>query len=264
MKNRWIQFMVRQVLPPVLVLIAAAVAMQVYVSVLHVPPYRLPLPTEVVRRLIDDHSDLLAALWNTSQAALIGFAASAIIGVAVAMGLAASPLVRRAFYPYTLFFQTVPIIAIAPLLVIWFDYGLKSVAISAFIVSVFPVIANTLAGLLSTDPALVDLFHLYGAGPVDRLWKLRLPYALPDIITGLRISAGLAVIGTIVSEFLVGQIMGPAGLGVTIVSSMRYGHTDRMFAAVLLASLLGLGLFAAVNFAGHVLLRRWHASERGD
>ena len=176
--------------------------------------------------------------------------------------LSSSRWVQQAFYPYAVFFQTVPIIAIAPMLVYWFGFGLKSVAVSAFIASVFPVIANTLAGLLSTDPALEDLFTLYGAGSIARLWKLRLPSALPSILTGLRIAAGLAVIGTVVGEFLVGVLGSREGLGVKVVSGIKYGKIDKVFAAVLLASLLGLALFAAVNLASAVMLRRWHASER--
>ncbi len=135
-------------------------------------------------------------------------------------------------------------------------------ALSSFIVSVFPVIANTLAGLLSTDPALEDLFRLYEAGRWARLWKLKLPSALPSIFTGLRIAAGLAVIGTVVGEFLVG-LFGPGeGLGVRIISAKKTGHTDIVFAAVLIASLLGLAMFAAINLAAKLLLRRWHASEQ--
>jgi NitT/TauT family transport system permease protein len=170
--------------------------------------------------------------------------------------------VRRAVYPYTLFFQTVPIIAIAPLLVLWFGAGLSSVAVSAFIVSVFPVIANTLSGLLSTDPALVDLFRLYGARRGATLWKLRFPSALPSLFDGLRVAAGLAVIGTVVSEFLVGNLVDGEGLGVKIVAAKNVGRTDRLFAAVLLASLLGLAMFSGVNLASRLALRRWHASER--
>jgi NitT/TauT family transport system permease protein len=205
---------------------------------------------------------LLNSLWNTAQAALIGFAASAVFGILIAIALSSSTLIRRAFYPYTLFFQTVPIVAIAPMLVIWIDAGLTAVAISAFIVSVFPVIANTLGGLLSTDPALLDLFQLYGASRWDKLWKLRLPAATPDIIIGLRVAAGLSVIGTIVAEFLVGTLGSGEGLGVRIVSAKHYGSTDGVFAAVLIASLLGLFMFAAINLAGRLLLRHWHASEQ--
>ena len=254
----------RQVLPPILVFVLAAVALQVYIRAAHVPKYKMASPTDVLATLADadERSDLLHALWTTSQAAAIGFAASAILGVLIAVILSSSIWIRRAFYPYTLFFQTVPIVAIAPLLIIWFEPGLVTVSIAAFIVSVFPVIANTLSGLLATDPALVDLFHLYRAGPISRLCKLRLPYALPSILTGLRIAGGLAVIGTIVSEFLVGQIGEEEGLGVRIVGAMKNGRTDVVFAAVLIASLLGLALFAFVNILSFLLLRRWHASEQ--
>ena len=145
---------------------------------------------------------------------------------------------QRAFYPYAIFFQIVPIVAIAPLLVIWFGYGARAVVAAAFIVSVFPVIANTLAGLLSVDPALRDLFRLYGASRAATLWKLQLPWALPYVLTGLRIAAGLAVIGAIVGEFV-----GGGGLGVVVLEAMRQQRTDLVFAAVGYASLLGLALF---------------------
>src|SRR5205823_7874144 len=121
--------------------------------------------------------------------------------------------------------------------------------------------ANTLAGLLSTDPALRDLFKLYGAGAVSTLWKLKLPWALPNIITGLRIAAGLAVIGTIVGEFVAGLLEENPGLGIVVVEAKGIGRTDLVFAAVLAASLLGLAMLAVVNLAGYLTLRRWHASE---
>lgn len=257
-------FFVTKLLPPLLVFVAVAAALEVYVRVRHLPMYYLPRPTDVLHTLADaqERAGMLASLIVTTEAALIGFAGSVVVGVLIAIGLAGSIWVRRAFYPYTLFFQTVPIVAIAPLLVIWFEAGLTSVSVSAFIVSVFPVIANTLAGMLGTDPALVDLFRLYGASPIERLWKLRLPYALPSIVTGLRVAAGLAVIGTVVGEFLVGTLGEAEGLGVKIVGAMRTGRTDRVFAAVLIASLLGLAMFAAVNLAGYLMLRHWHASAR--
>ncbi|HEX4125578.1 MAG TPA: ABC transporter permease [Tepidisphaeraceae bacterium] len=249
-------------IPPVIVLLAVAITVELVVRLDHVPAYTFPSTSAVVLALGTHWRDLSASLWTTAQGALIGFAASAIFGIAAAIVLASSVWIRRAFYPYTIFFQTVPIIAIAPLLVFWLSAGLEAVAMSAFIVSVFPVIASTLNGLLSTDPALVDLFRLYRAGPVARLLKLRLPAALPDILVGLRVAAGLAVIGTVVSEFLVGTLGNSEGLGVRIVSGVKYGHPDVVFAAVLLVSGLGLALFGAVNLVGHLLLRRWHASEQ--
>lgn len=254
--------MAARLLPPVIVLIVAAGLLEGFVRWRKIPIYLLPPPSAVVRSLVQDHAQLTAALLTTATAALLGFAASAVLGILAAIGLSTSALVRRALYPYTVFFQTVPIVAVAPLLIFWLDPGLPSVATCAFIVSVFPVIANTLAGLLSTDPALADLFRLYGAGPVAGFVKLRLPSALPNIFTGLRVASGLAVIGTVVSEFLVGQIGSGEGLGMVIVSEIKNGHTDRVFAAVLIASLLGLAMFGAVNLAARLSLRHWHASER--
>ncbi len=254
--------LVSTVLPPMIVLVCAIGILEAWVRIAHVPVYLLPTPSAVAIFMGRHWNDLLASLWTTAQAALIGFGASIVIGMVLAIGLSTSAWIRRAFYPYTVFFQTVPIVAVAPLLVIWFDAGLKSVAISAFIVSVFPVIANTLSGLLSTDPALEDLFRLYGAGRWARLWKLKLPGATPSIVTGLRVASGLAVIGTVVGEFLVGLLGEGEGLGVRIISAKKVGRTDELFAAVLAASMLGLAMFAAVNVMGRVLLRRWHASER--
>ena len=250
------------IVPPLLVLVAACVALEAYVIVAKVPSYLLPRPTAVLQSIRNDAATLMRALGATTQAAAAGFAASTVFGVIAAVGLSASTFARRAIYPYTVFFQTVPIVAIAPLLIFWFDAGFQAVAICAFVVSAFPVIANTLSGLRSTDPALVDLFRLYGARRRDTLLKLRLPAALPSVFNGLRVAAGLAVIGTVVAEFLVGRIDEKAGLGVTIANAARNGKPDRVFAAVLLTSLLGLALFAAVNFTGHLLLRRWHASEK--
>jgi NitT/TauT family transport system permease protein len=249
-------------LPPVAVLVGAILIWEAYVQITAAPRWIMPRPAAVMRSLIVDRQRLLPSLGWTALAAIVGFAGSVVVGISIAVVLGASGILRRAFYPYTLFFQTVPIVAIAPMLIIWLGFGLQPVAVCAFIVSVFPVIANTLAGLLSTDPALADLFRLYGARPTASLWKLRLPSALPNIFTGLRIAAGLAVIGTVVAEFLVGQIVGTVGLGVRIVSAIKESRTDLAFAAVILASLLGLAMFGAVNLAGHLALRRWHASER--
>lgn len=255
-------FFLTRVVPPLLVFAAFAVGMQKAIRWFDVSPFVLPLPTDVARALIDRHAELLTATWSTAEAALMGFGSSIVVGILLAIILSASKWIRRAVYPYTLFFQTVPIVAIAPMLVIWFDAGMLSVSICAFIVSVFPVITNTLAGLVGTEPALVDLFRLYKAGPFSRLFKLRLPFALPSIVSGLRVASGLAVIGTVVGEFMVGVLGDDEGLGVKIMNAKKNGLIDMVFAEVLLASLLGLAFFAAVNLFGYLTLRRWHASEK--
>jgi NitT/TauT family transport system permease protein len=254
--------LLRSVLPPVLVLIVLIVTTEVWVRITHKPAYLVPRPTAVWIAVVENRAELWGSLLTTARGALIGFAASVVGGIVIAVLLSTSKLIQRAFYPYTVFFQTVPVIAVAPLLVIWYGPGLQSVWRCAFIVSVFPVIANTLTGLLSTDPALRDLFRLYGAGGISTLWKLKLPSALPNIYTGMRIAAGLAVIGTIVGEFVAGLLEENPGLGILVVEAKKIGRTDLVFAAVLAASLLGLAMLAAVNLAGWLTLRRWHASEQ--
>jgi NitT/TauT family transport system permease protein len=218
--------------PPIVVLVVMTLAAELYIRHANTPIYLVPRPSKVLAALSAESDYLGAALWITTKASLIGFALSAIVGVAMALVLGSSVWVRRAFAPYTVFFQTVPIIAIAPMLSIWLEPGLKAVAACAFIVSVFPVIANTLAGLVSTDPALLDLFRLYGAGRGSAMFKLRFPSALPNVFTGLQVAAGLTVIGTVVAEFLVGELGEAQGLGVVIVSASHNGHSDRVFAAV--------------------------------
>ena len=249
-------------LPPLTVFVVVMLIFEFVVRIFQIPPFKFAPPSLVFSRMADFRQDLLSSLLATSEAAITGFLLSAVVGVGIAMLLSTSRLIQRAFYPYTVFFQTVPIIAIAPLLVIWFGFGFRPVAVSAFIASVFPVIANTLTGLLSTDPALRDMFKLYGASRIETMLKLKLPSALPNIVTGLRIAAGLAVIGAIVGEFVAGTLERGAGLGIAVLVAKRSGDTAYIFAAVLVASLLGLAMLALINLAGYLLLRRWHASEQ--
>lgn len=253
---------IRSALPPLFALVLLLAVWELGTRVLKIPVYVLPPPSAVVAAAAGRADALLAAAWCTGRAALAGFALSAVLGVLVAVVLAASRPLERALYPYTVFLQTVPIVAIAPVLVIWFGAGFRAVTVSALIVSVFPVIANTLTGLRSVDPALRDLFRLYGASRLASLIKLELPAAIPSIVTGLRVAGGLSVIGTIVGEFVAGYAEDGAGLGITVLEANKQFRTDLLFAAVLSASLLGLLLFGAVNLAGWMLLRRWHPSEK--
>ena len=247
--------LLRAVLPPLVPLVAVTLLVEVAVRQQWVRAFLVPAPSTVARTLWDEAPQFRALLLETTTASLAGFALSIAAGIAIAVALSSGAWIQRAFYPYAVFFQTVPIIAIAPLLVIWLDFE-RTVRASAFIVSVFPVIANTLSGLLSTDPALRDLFKLYGAGRMATLWKLRLPYALPSILTGLRVAAGLAVVGAIVGEFITG-----AGIGGDIIIARQQQRVDRVFADLLLSALLGIALFALINLASRLTLRNWHASE---
>jgi NitT/TauT family transport system permease protein len=249
--------MLKKLLPPLIPFVVVTLALEWMVRAGIVAGYLVPAPSAVFRALLDNRDELAAAMAKTSTGALVGFALSTLSGIVIAVLLSSSRAIQRSFYPYAVFFQTVPIIAIAPLLVIWFGYGMKTVIASAFIVSIFPVIANTLQGLLSTDPALRDLFRLYGASSTVTLVKLRFPAALPQILTGLRVASGLAVIGAIVGEFI-----GGAGLGSVVDVARTQQRVDKVFAAVLLASVLGLALFGLINLISAMTLRRWHASEQ--
>ncbi|HEV7298088.1 MAG TPA: ABC transporter permease [Tepidisphaeraceae bacterium] len=245
-----------QAMLPILPAILVAGALEVLVRSGVVPSFLVPAPSTVARTLATA-DDLWRVAGETAVAAGLGFLASAVIGVILAVGLASAQWVQRMFYPYAVIFQTVPIVAIAPLLVIWLGFGLETIVASAFIVSVFPIIANTLTGLRSTDPALRDLFQLYGARPMATLLKLRLPAALPAMMTGLRVAGGLAVIGAIVGEFITGS-----GIGGEIVVARQQQKIDRVFAGLLLAAGLGIALFGLINAISYGLLRHWHASER--
>lgn len=253
----------RRALPPLAALVLLLGLWELGARALRVPVYLLPPPSAVALAAWASAGPLLSAAVSTGRAALTGFALSAVLGVVVAVALASSRILERALYPYTVFLQTVPVVAIAPILVLWFGPGFRSVAVSALIVAVFPVIANTLAGLRSVNPALRDLFRLYGASRWATLFKLELPSAIPSIVTGLRVAAGLAVIGTIVGELVAGYSEEAGGLGITVMAANRQLRTDLLFAAVIAASLLGLAIFGAVDLAGHLLLRRWHPSEKG-
>jgi NitT/TauT family transport system permease protein len=242
--------------PPLILLFLAVFMIETAARMNWIPAYILPAPSDVLRSLMDDRAELFAATSSTAFAATLGLIMSFILGTLIAILLSASKWTRRALYPYAVFFQTVPIIAVAPILVIWFGFGMPTVLASAFIVSLFPMIASALLGLQSTDPALVDLFHLYSARPFAFLWKLKLPFALPQIFSGLRIASGLAVVGAIVGEFI-----GGGGLGSVVDVARTQQRIDKVFSAVLLSSLLGLVLVSIVNLLSWLALRRWHVSE---
>ena len=247
-----------RVVPPVLLFLIVLAAWQTATSVEKIPRFLLPGPADVLRAARDNFPKLAAATGVTAAGALCGFAASVLGGTLIAVVFSQSALIRRSFFPYAIFLQTVPIVAIAPLIMLWSGPGFRSVVIVAFIVSVFPVVTNATAGLTRIDADLVDLFRLHGASRWQTLIKLRLPSSVPSIVTGARTSSGLAVIGTIVGEFFVGYDASERfGLGYLIQQSSDQLKTDVLFCAVLSSTLLGLVVFAAVGLAGATILRRW-------
>lgn len=222
--------------------------------------YLFPGPRAVGAAVAENIGTLAMASLITLKEASLGYLAAIIVGVLMAALMSQSRLIERSLYPYAVLLQTVPVVAIAPLIVLWFGYNEVSVVVISFIMALFPIINNTLLGLRSTSRTLVELFALHNKSRVTAFWKLRLPSALPSIFAGLRISAGLSVIGAIVGEFIIGSGNAEGGLGVQIVFAQGRMYTALLFAEVIAATLLGFLFFLVVSTIGRRLLRHWHES----
>jgi NitT/TauT family transport system permease protein len=227
--------------------------------VFRIPGYILPAPLAVWTAVIERHENLLNAFRITALEAAGGYLLSIVAGVVVAFLFAQSPVIRRSLFPYTILLQTVPIVAVAPLILMWFGSGISSVMLVAFVICLFPIIANTTQGLITVPKNLVDLFTMSNASRAQVLLKLRLPHAVPSLFVGLRISAGISVIGAITGElFASSNAVGQGGLGYSITYANSQLQTDYLFALVLTASVLGFLFFFAVIFFEWLFLRKWH------
>jgi NitT/TauT family transport system permease protein len=224
----------------------------------HIESYLLPSPLAVARVAWTKRAELFGALTLTAACALCGFAASLVVGTLIAVTFSFSRVIKASGYPYAIFLQTVPIVAIAPLIVVWCGYGFQSVALIAFIISLFPIITNATTGLTNVDRDLVDLFELHNASRWQVLFKLRLPSAVPYLVTGARISSGMAVIGAIVGEFFAGYGATRYGLGYVIMQATNQLKTNELFAAVIASTALGMAVFTIVNIVGATVLSRWY------
>ncbi|HEX4075670.1 MAG TPA: ABC transporter permease [Candidatus Acidoferrales bacterium] len=245
------------------VFVALLVLWQLVLWIFRVPSYMLPSPWAVARAFVDRFSTILVALEITGEESAGGLIASIVAGVVIALIFAQSRWVRRMLYPYTLLLQTVPIIAIAPLILMWIGAGTASVAVIAFIISLAPVIFNTTQGLISVDENLVHLFLMHNASPSQVLFKLRLPHAVPSLFVGMRIASGIAVVGAFTGELYAGSSrVGEGGLGYSILYASSQLQTDYLFALVLATALLGFAFFFVVVFLEWYFLHNWHESAR--
>jgi NitT/TauT family transport system permease protein len=235
---------------------------QALVVVLKVPAFLVPSPWRIAETLIADAALLLRALWVTLEITLYAFLAAVVLGSMIAFLFVQSRWIERAFFPYAILLQVTPIVAIAPLIIIWVKQPTLSLVICATIVALFPMISNTTVGLRSVNPGLVAYFKLQRASRWQTLWRLRVPSALPYFFAGLRISAGLALIGAVVAEFVAGTGGTGSGLAYQILQSGYQLNIPRMFAALVLISVTGVILFAAVSLAARLAMGRWHDSEQ--
>jgi NitT/TauT family transport system permease protein len=229
----------------------------------HLPPYILPGPLAVASALRDRYPSLLNSLWITTIEATGGLVSSIVVGVIVAMIFAQWRWLRQLVYPYTILLQTVPIVAIAPLIINWVGPGIFAVTVVTFIICLAPIIANTTQGLVSVDENLIHLFVMHKASPAQILLKLRLPNALPNLFTGIRISAGISVIGGLTGELFAGSTrVGEGGLGYAIIYASNQMETSYLFALVIAATVLGFLFFFIVMFLEWLALHNWHESSR--
>jgi len=244
---------------PVLVLALVVLAWHLVVRIFAIPPYVLPGPGSVLRTLISDGDLLWNSLLVTLATTFEGFVLAAIGGIGLAVLFSRSRLIEYSLYPYAVILQVTPVVAIAPLLLIYLPQPMAVLA-CAWIVAFFPVLANTTLGLASVDHNLIALFELYKASRWQLLWNLKLPAALPQMLAGLRIAGGLSLIGAVVAEIAAGSAGAGSGLAYRIAESGYRLNIPRMFAALLLLSLAGIVIFFALSALSHLVLRRWHES----
>ena len=225
-----------------------------------IPPYILPGPLLVAKTLVDDWGTLAPSLLVTVEITLEALLAAVLVGGLLAVLFSLSRWIELSLFPYAIILQVTPIVAIAPLIIVWANNVELSLLICAWLVAFFPILSNTILGLRSVDPNLQSLFELYGAGRWRTLIDLRLPSALPYFLGGLRISGGLALIGAVVAEFVAGTGGSGSGLAYRILESGYQLKIPRMFAALALISATGIVIFLLLTLLSHLLLRHWHES----
>ncbi len=259
-RQSWFRRRVQTAIPPLVAFVLLVGAWELVVDLLKIPRYLVPPPSAVFATAIARWGDLIGAVGTTFLAALAGLAASIVFGVSAALVMSQSKVLERSLYPYAVILQTIPIIAIAPLVVIWVGAGTTAVIIISFLISLFPMISNTAAGLTSTDHNLMNMFDLYNSNWWQRIVKLKLPFALPYIMAGLRISSGLAIIGAIVGEFVGGIAGQRGGLGYVLTAAAIRLDMPYLFAAAFASAMLGITIFIVVSVLQHLSLRHWHES----
>ncbi|MEI9964501.1 MAG: ABC transporter permease [Caulobacteraceae bacterium] len=230
---------------------------------LHVPVYILPPPSAVARAAVDNAPVLLQSAWNTLSMALAALVVASLAACSIALVVSLNALLEEAVRPIAVALQVTPVVAIAPLAVIWagLDHPERAIVGLAAIVAFFPIFSGALTGLRAADPDLERLFDLYGATRAQRLWRLRLPSAAPFLLEGHKVAAGLAIVGAVVAEFVAGS-GGAQGLAWRILEAANRLQTAKMFAAVLVLALMGAGLHALMQAAEREILARWRGRRR--
>ena len=253
-----------RILVPVLIGVAFLVGWELLVRYLGIRPFVLPAPSVIFDALTSDFATLMASLWITLRVTIAAFLVALVVGIAFAVLFTQARLFEVSLFPYAVVLQVTPIVAIAPLVLIWvgLDHVERAVLILATVVAFFPILSNTTLGLKSVDHNLQNLLDLYRVSRWQRLKELQFPSALPFLLGGMKISGGLALIGAVVAEFTAGSGSG-TGLAWRILESGNRLNIPRMFAALLLLSLLGIIIFFGLSALEYLMLRKWHESAIG-
>jgi len=252
--------MLARIVPPVLFGLFVLLLWEAVVRINQIPFYILPGPVLIGETLVRDWGTLYPALLVTVSITFAALMAATVAGVALAVLFAQSKWIENCLFPYAVILQVTPIVAIAPLIIIWVKDIRAALLICAWIVAFFPIVSNTTLGLNSTDHNLLSLMQLYGASRRQVFWNVCLPSALPYFLGGLRISGGLALIGAVVAEFVAGTGGASSGLAFRILESSYTLQIPRMFAALLLITVTGIVIFLALTLVSYLILRRWHES----
>lgn len=250
-----------RILMPTAAILVALGIWESLVRYYQIPHYLIPAPSLVAETLVKDGPSLMASLWFTVKLTLISLACAIVGGVLLGMVFALSRPIEMAFFPFAVILQVTPVIAIAPLILIYVRDTFSALLICAWIVAFFPILSNTVIGLRSADHNLRDLFKLYRASPWQRLRYLLAPSALPYFMAALKIAGGLSLIGAVVAEFVAGTAGQSTGLASRILESSFRNEIPRMFAALFLVSLLGIVIFLITSWLSRLVLGRWHESE---
>ncbi len=245
---------------PSLVMILTLLGWHLYVTINEIPHYILPGPLLVGKSVIEDWGLLWPAMLTTSRLTLLALFFAILGGVALAVAFTQSKWAEMSFFPYAVILQVTPVVAIAPLLQIYIDSAFVAALICAWIVAFFPILSNTTIGLKSSDRNLEDLFTIYGASRWQRLRYLAAPSALPYFLGGLKIAGGLALIGAVVAEFVIGRAGTGLGLASTLLEASYRFNFGRLYAALILISAMGIVIFAITSIISHLALRKWHES----
>ncbi|MGC1396657.1 MAG: ABC transporter permease [Coleofasciculaceae cyanobacterium] len=249
------------IIAPIIVGIFVLLAWDIFVRVTKMPPYLLPGPYLVLQTLISDWNTLFAALIITLQITIVAFILAVVSGLSVAILFTQNKWIERSLFPYAVILQTTPIVAIAPLIIIWLKNStFAALVVCAWIVAFFPIVSNTTLGLNSIDHNLSNVFQLYRASRWQTLLYLRLPAAMPYFLGGLRISGGLALIGAVVAEFVAGTGGSRSGLAYQILMASYNLQIPRMFAALFLIAALGVTIFVLLTMLSNFVLKNWHES----